>query len=84
LPKTHYVAIIDRPSEANFFAQSAPETGLPVDGIGQGDRLGILDIGGRPAVKSDIVFIDRAYRANLTAITAGSAFVWVYIAGLVL
>ena len=46
------IVVLDGLGQADFLAQPAADADVTVDGVGQGHRLGISDIGGRPAIQT--------------------------------
>ena len=63
----HLIVVFDGFGQADFLAEAAADAGVAVDAVGQGHRLGVSDIGGRPAIQAIIKFIDRLHRAGQAA-----------------
>jgi hypothetical protein len=83
-PQPRLVVVLHGAGQADFLAQAATETGVPVDHEGPGHRLGVLDVGGAAAVQTQVELVHRLGRAGALAVAAGGALLRQDIARLIL
>ena len=76
-----FIIILDCFGQTDLFTQPAADAQVPINGIGQGYGLSVLDVNGSPEIKTAVEFIPDGYRAGLGAHPAAGTFSSINVPG---